>query len=128
VAYLATVSAAGSPHLVPITFAVYEAEIVSIVDHKPKSTGELQRLRNILAHPRVSLLTDNYDEDWHSLWWARADGIAELIPSTAPQYPQLRQLLVGKYPQYQADPPFGHVVHISVERWSGWSAAQDAKG
>ena len=58
VARLATVSAAGAPHLVPVTFAVSPAPgppvVVIAVDHKPKTTVNLRRLRNITATGRVS--------------------------------------------------------------------------
>ncbi len=90
VARLGTVSAAGEPHLVPVTFAVIDAGsavgdppadggaelIVFAVDHKPKSTTALRRLDNIAANPRVAFLVDHYDDDWDRLWWVRADAIA----------------------------------------------------
>ena len=74
VARLATVGGPGSPHLVPVTFAVAGDRIYSAVDAKPKTTRDLRRLRNIRADPRVAVLADHYDEDWSRLWWARADG------------------------------------------------------
>ena len=49
VARLATVSAAGVPHLVPVTFAVIGERIVFAIDDKPKSTTRLRRLDNIAA-------------------------------------------------------------------------------
>lgn len=119
VARLATVGADGAPHVVPVTFAVDGDAIVFAVDHKPKRTVELKRLRNIAANPAVSLLVDHYAEDWSALWWARADGRAEV---RAPGDPALA-LLQAKYPQYARQPPAGPVVVIAVARWSGWSAA-----
>ena len=47
VARLATVSATGQPHLVPVTFAVDGDMIYIAVDHKPKTTTKLRRLANI---------------------------------------------------------------------------------
>ncbi|MFC3983062.1 TIGR03668 family PPOX class F420-dependent oxidoreductase [Streptosporangium jomthongense] len=73
VARLATVSDDGRPHLVPVTFAVVDDVIAIAVDHKPKSTVRLRRLANIAANPQVSLLVDEYDDDWDRLWWVRAD-------------------------------------------------------
>ena len=117
VARLATVSAVGSPHLVPITFAVDVPRLVTAVDGKPKSTTALRRLDNIAANPFVSVLVDEYDEDWTALWWARADGWARVVDDydLAP--------LVARYPQYEGQPPAGPVVVIEVDHWSGWSAA-----
>ncbi len=76
---LATADRDGRPHLVPCTFAVDDAGRVVIgIDGKPKSTLNLRRLRNIGANPQVSLLVDEYAEDWTRLWWTRADGTASI--------------------------------------------------
>ena len=75
VARLATVTPDGSPHVVPIVFAVDGDTIYTAVDGKPKRSRQLQRLANIAAHPRVTVLADRYDEDWSQLWWVRADGV-----------------------------------------------------
>jgi PPOX class probable F420-dependent enzyme len=128
VAHLATVDAAGTPHLVPVTFAVHDGStggIVTAVDHKPKRTPRLRRLDNIAANPAVCLLVDAYDEDWDRLWWVRADGRARI---TAPDQGPARAavaLLQDKYPQYRADPPDGPVIEIAVARWRGWRARAD---
>ena len=58
----------------PVTFAVLGDIIVIAIDHKPKRSMNLKRLRNIADNPRVSLLVDRYDDDWSQLWWVRADG------------------------------------------------------
>src|ERR1019366_5972159 len=76
VARLATVTSAGRPHIVPVTFAVAGDYIYTAVDAKPKATANLQRLRNIRANPQVAVLADHYDDDWTALWWARAAGRA----------------------------------------------------
>ena len=62
VARLATVDAAGRPHLVPLAFAVAGNEIFSAVDAKPKRTTRLRRLENVRANPQVALLADHYDD------------------------------------------------------------------
>ena len=117
VARLATVSSVGSPHLVPFVFALDGTRLISAVDAKPKSTTALRRLDNIAVNPFVSVLVDEYSDDWSHLWWARADGWAAVHESydLAP--------LVARYPQYQADPPAGPVIVIDVDHWSGWSAS-----
>lgn len=116
VARLATVSGDGSPHLVPITFVVDGARLVTAVDHKPKRTTALRRLDNIAANPFVSVLVDEYDDDWAQLWWARADGWGRAHDSYDVA------ALVAKYPQYREQPPSGPVIVIEVDHWSGWSA------
>jgi PPOX class probable F420-dependent enzyme len=118
VARLATVGASGQPHLVPVVFAVTGSTIVIAVDDKPKTTRDLRRLTNIAANPQVSLLVDHYAEDWSTLWWVRADGLATVTPDTAP----VAELVV-KYPQYASARPAGPVVLVDVHTWRGWSAA-----
>jgi PPOX class probable F420-dependent enzyme len=126
VARLATAGGDGAPHLVPITFAVLgAATLVSAVDAKPKRTTALRRLANISANPAVCVLVDHYAEDWSQLWWARADGTARVV---APGFePALRAAaiaaLAARYPPYGERLPEGDLVVITVQRWSGWSAA-----
>ncbi|HWD83938.1 MAG TPA: TIGR03668 family PPOX class F420-dependent oxidoreductase [Kribbella sp.] len=114
---LATVGADLRPHLVPVTYAVHGDELFVAVDQKPKSTTALKRLRNIDAHSEVALLVDEYEEDWTHLWWVRVDGTARVVPSHAVAV----DLLVAKYPQYEADPPAGPVIVIQADEWSGWA-------
>ena len=121
-ARLATVDPAGQPHLVPFVFVVDERSIISVVDHKPKRTRELQRLRNISVHPRVSVLVDHYEEDWSRLWWVRADGQARVVREGA-ELEKCITLLTGSYPQYELNRPQGPAIVIDIERITGWSAS-----
>jgi PPOX class probable F420-dependent enzyme len=117
VARLATVSGDGSPHLVPMVFAVDESRLISAVDDKPKSTTDLRRLDNIAVNPFVSVLVDHYDdENWTQLWWARADGWGRIYD----EYDLTA--LIARYAQYREQPPAGPVIVIEVDHWSGWSA------
>jgi PPOX class probable F420-dependent enzyme len=125
VARLATVRPDGSPHLVPVTFALSPGgdEVVFAVDSKPKTTTHLQRLANIAAEPRVSFLVDHYDDDWTQLWWVRVDGVARLLDEAAEAEARTSSLdaLAAKYPQYRDVPPAGAVVVTRITRWSDWS-------
>lgn len=118
VAHLSTVGIDGSPHLVPMVFAVVGDVIHSAVDGKPKRHTALRRLANIAHEPRVSVLVDHYADDWEQLWWVRADGLARVREESAPGL----AALTAKYPQYQASPPGGPFLEIAVMRWSSWSA------
>jgi PPOX class probable F420-dependent enzyme len=120
VARLATADASGRPHVVPFTFAAAGDLILHAVDHKPKRTTDLRRLRNLRENPRVSVLVDHYDEDWERLWWVRADGEARVIEGEAARAEPVR-LLREKYPQYRELVPAGPVVEIRVTKWSGWA-------
>lgn len=125
VAHLATVDDRGQPHVVPIVFTVVQDSIYFAVDRKPKRTSTgLKRLRNIAANQHVSVLVDHYDDDdWTTLWWARADGVARVV-ATRREAERVIALLAERYPQYRDQPPPGPVVAITVERWSGWSFTQ----
>jgi PPOX class probable F420-dependent enzyme len=121
VARLATTGADGQPHLVPVTFAVDGDLICVAVDHKPKTTVHLRRLRNIRENPRVAVLADHYAADWDTLWWVRADGRASVAP--AEDAIGTLDLLAAKYEQYRDNRPVGPVIIIGVQRWAGWSAS-----
>jgi PPOX class probable F420-dependent enzyme len=125
VARLGTADAQGRPHVVVVTFAVQEDMIYTAVDQKPKSGANLKRLRNVAENPRVTMLADEYSDDWDRLWWVRADGQAAVLTDQRQVAEPLR-LLAGRYWQYREAPPTGPVLAVTVERWSGWAAAPPA--
>jgi PPOX class probable F420-dependent enzyme len=105
---------------VPICFALDGDRIVTAVDHKPKRTTGLRRLRNIEANPRASALVDAYEDDWTRLWWARADGAARAVDPGSPEHRRAVELLGERYHQYREQPPEGPAIVLSVSHWSGW--------
>jgi PPOX class probable F420-dependent enzyme len=122
VARLGTADARGRPHVVVVTFAVEGDTIYTAVDHKPKSGTNLRRLRNVAENPWVTMLADDYSDDWDALWWVRADGRAVILADQRQMAAPLR-LLADRYWQYRLAPPPGPVIAVAVERWSGWAAA-----
>ena len=117
---LATVRSDGTPHLVPICFAVVGDTVVSAVDEKPKTTRRLQRLANVEANPAVTLLVDHYDEAWSEVWWARVDGRARVVED-GPERNAAVAALRAKYEQYERVGIAGAAVVIDSDRWSGWA-------
>jgi PPOX class probable F420-dependent enzyme len=117
---LATVRPDGRPHVVPVCFAADGDRVVSIVDDKPKRTARLARLGNVRMHPAVSLIVDEYDDDWSRLWWVRADGSAVVVEGGA-DHERAVVALATKYAQYREVRPSGAALVITVERWSGWA-------
>lgn len=116
---LATVDERGRPHLVVTTFALAGDLIHMAVDHKPKRTRELKRLRNIAGNPWVSVLADHYEDDWRRLWWVRADGRARVTDD--PEWlRRTADLLARRYPQYRERRPQGPAIVVEVRRWVGW--------
>jgi PPOX class probable F420-dependent enzyme len=102
VARLATVDAAGRPHIVPICYAYDGSRFFSAVDEKPKRVGPdmLRRLVNIRANPRICLILDEYDEDWSRLRFVIIHGTAGIEPAGA-DHKRAVNLLRKKYPQYR---------------------------
>jgi PPOX class probable F420-dependent enzyme len=131
---LGTAGADGVPHLVPVTFALLrdgeDDVVVTAVDHKPKRTRRLRRLRNIAERPAVTLLADEYGPDWTSLWWVRADATAEVLEGDPrderDRYRSAVEALAARYPQYRGRPPDGPVIRAVVRRWTGWAASGPA--
>jgi PPOX class probable F420-dependent enzyme len=123
IASLGTTRESGSPHLVPITFAVDGETVYSMVDRKPKTTTALRRLANIAANPEVSLLVDNYEDDWTGLWWVRVDGSASVSDDVA-TVTAARTLLQSKYQQYSDQPPDGPAISIAITGVTWWEWAR----
>lgn len=105
----------------PVTFVAWHDVVVIAVDHKPKISTNLKRLRNIEATGRVALLVDEYDDtDWTRLWWVRVDGTARVIEDEAERSP-LTERLRERYQQYRENPPSGPVIYVSIDAVRGWA-------
>ena len=102
VARMATVDAAGSPHVVPICYAYDGSRLYSAVDEKPKrvKANRLKRLVNIEGNARTCLIIDEYDEDWSRLRFVMIHGTAEIAQAGAEHLHALN-LLRQKYHQYR---------------------------
>ena len=120
VARLATVGADGTVHLVPFCYAVVDGRLVSAVDHKPKRHARLQRLADIAATGRASVLVDHYDDDWTQLWWIRVGGAAAEEPAGSALDGRARAALAAKYHQYRSQPPAGPVWWVALDAVQWW--------
>jgi PPOX class probable F420-dependent enzyme len=121
VATLATVSANGRPHLVPVVFALDGIDVVTAVDGKPKKGTVLARIENIVRDSRVTLLAHFYEEDWSKLWWVRVDGRASL-EEKGEAFARALNSLRDRYPQYESVDLTGPVIRITVESTTTWEA------
>jgi len=121
---LATADATGQPLVVPVCYAL-DADgrhLYSAIDAKPKRTRQLRRLRNIAANPRVSLVVDEYDEDWTRLRYVIVEGHADVL-TEGDEFSRAVDRLVAKYPQYRqlALPrDSGAVIRITANRVLAW--------
>jgi PPOX class probable F420-dependent enzyme len=106
VGHLATADAAGTPHVVPVCFALLDGTVYSVLDAKPKRIPgrSLRRVRNVLANPRAALVVDTYDEDWTRLGYVLVTGTTRLLEPSDPEHAPALAALRAKYPQYRAMP------------------------
>jgi PPOX class probable F420-dependent enzyme len=125
---LATVGQDGAVHLVPFCFAIVAGLIVSAVDHKPKRTVRLQRVRDIESSGRATVLVDHYEEDWSRLWWIRVAGRAGVHERGSDVDVAARRALVEKYAPYAGREPVGPVYSIAIDEVSAWRGDQAAAG
>jgi PPOX class probable F420-dependent enzyme len=121
VARLATLDPDGRPHLVPIVFVLAGETLYSAVDAKPKRSRTLRRIENARARPDVTVLVDEYDEDWRRLWWVRLRGRARVLDG-GEEAARAIELLTAKYEQYRAEPPGPPVLAVDIVEWRGWQA------
>jgi len=123
VARLATVRPDGSPHLVPIVFALERDTLCFAVDEKPKRSARLQRIANLEHEPRASAMVDAYDEDWSRLWWVRVDGRTDIVVEGS-GLERIQRALAAKYVGYRDRPPPGPAVTLRIEHWRFWPEDQ----
>ena len=122
---LATAGADGRPLVVPICYVFDGARIYSAVDAKPKRTRELRRLRNVAENPLVSLVVDEWDEDWTRLRYVIVEGRADVLSDGA-EFGRAVDLLVAKYPQYRTlglSRESGAVIRVTPDRILSWKYA-----
>ena len=122
VARLATADRAGRPLVVPVCFVFDGDRLYSAVDAKPKRTRQLRRLANIAENAHVSLVADQYDEDWTRLCYVMVEGTAKVLTSGA-EFTRAIDRLVEKYAQYRAmglDRDSGSVIRITPDRILSW--------
>ena len=124
VAHMATIGAGGFPHIVPVCFAYDGSAFYTPLDLKPKRVPpqSLARVRNILRDSRVSLIVDEYIEDWKALWYILVRGNAALLQEGCERAEALRQLR-EKYPQYAAGhllPENATLIRIAPTSFVAW--------
>ena len=121
VARLATAEAAGSPHVVPVCYALIGATVYFTIDEKPKKAPtRLKRLTNLRINPRAALVVDRYDEDWSQLGWVMVQGAAEILLEGT-EHDQAQAALRARYPQLatmriEALP----VVAVRIDHATSW--------
>ncbi|MEO7020798.1 MAG: TIGR03668 family PPOX class F420-dependent oxidoreductase [Ktedonobacteraceae bacterium] len=102
VARLATSDADGHPSVVPVCYAFDGQHFYTPLDEKPKSVAvhQLKRVHNIEARHEVSLLIDQYADDWSQLGYILIYGRAEIVLPGHVLHTQALPLLRERYIQY----------------------------
>ncbi len=125
VAHLATADQYARPHVVPVVFVWLEPHLYTPLDRKPKRDDNwhaLRRVRNIETNGRVSVVVDEYGEDWTKLRYVLLEGTAEILES-GDERDRAAAELEAKYPQYRELPLAGRpIVRITIEKRTDWSA------
>ncbi len=103
VARMATADKMGRPLVVPICYAYDGMYLYTPIDKKPKRVpvDGLKRVRNISENPNVSVVIDEYQEDWTRLGYVIIHGRAEII-KRGEEYLRSLRLLCERYPQYKS--------------------------
>lgn len=113
---VATVSSKGELHVVPVCYVLDDGNIYFATDYGAK------KVRNLKENRRISMIIDQYFEDWSKLKGILIQGEAELI-ERGPEFAKIRDLLHKKYPQYM-DMPIKEeeclIVKIKPSRVSRW--------
>jgi PPOX class probable F420-dependent enzyme len=124
VARLATIDSEFKPHLVPVVFVFNGNHFFIPVDEKRKTAKpeKLKRIRNIQDNPNVTLLIDEYSEDWTKLAFVMIQGKAS-VATKEEENIQVRQAykkLMIKYLQYQKVGLGERCIIITPKKVASW--------
>jgi PPOX class probable F420-dependent enzyme len=119
---LATADRAGTPHVVPVCYAIADRAAYIAIDEKPKNRAKpLKRERNILENPQAALVVDRYDDDWTRLGWIMLRGRAELIEPGNAEHASAIALCRTRYPQLRTMRLEGlPVIALRIDRIASW--------
>lgn len=108
VSRVATASADGVPHLVPVCH-VLAGEKLYI-----GSGDDGAKVRNLRGNPRITVTVDVYSDHWADLRGVMIQGRARLI-ERGPRFRRARDLLYAKYPQYRTEAALSPSDSVIIE-------------
>ena len=108
VARVATVGAAGMPHLVPVCQMLLGGKIYFASGKRGR------KVLNLRDNPKLALTVDLYSDDWARLQGVMVQGTARVIERGS-RFRSLRRRLYAKYPQYPREAALGEADSIIVE-------------
>jgi PPOX class probable F420-dependent enzyme len=128
VARLATVDSECKPHLIPVVFVFDNYSYFIPIDEKTKRSRpeKLKRAKNIQQNSNVTLLIDDYNENWRKLYFIMIQGKASIIGGKQLEQNELlllekaHKLLSDKYHQYQKIGIGEYVIMIIPQKVITW--------
>jgi len=128
VARLATVDSECKPHLIPVVFVFDNYSYLIPIDEKTKRSRpeKLKRAKNIQQNSNVTLLIDDYNENWRKLYFIMIQGKASIIGGKQLEQNELlllekaHKLLFDKYLQYQKIGIGEYVIMIIPQKVITW--------
>ena len=126
VARLATIAEDNTPLVVPICYVFDGQRVYSPIDEKPKSVpaDQLKRVRNIKANPAVTLVIDDYSENWNELRYVLLVGAAKIIlpGDESAEHRRAVEQLREKYIQYRRmeidNRPIIRILITRIKQWT----------
>ncbi len=108
---IATVRPDGDPHVIPVC-PVFDGESAVYVDLDPDSVSG----RAVVAHPRVAVDIDDYDDDWSKLRRVLLHCRVEVV--TGEEQDRAWEQIRRKFPQYTTvDWQPRLTLALRIERW-----------
>jgi len=124
VARLATVDQKSHPYVVPVVFVFHENSFFIPLDEKVKTVNarKLKRVKNIEKNPNVTLLIDEYQNDWKKLFFLMIHGKATVIDGkNSKLMDKIHKLLISKYPQYKKIGVGNSCIKINPTKVTFWN-------
>jgi PPOX class probable F420-dependent enzyme len=117
VARMATVSADGRTHNVPISPVLDGGSLLIATDTSSR------KVRNLEANPRLTLVFDEYSEMWDLLRGVVLEATARIVRD-GEEFTRGRALLYEKYRQYESESPIESgssvILVVTPERVTSW--------
>lgn len=108
VARVATVGAAGVPHLVPVCQILLGGKVYFASGKKGR------KVLNLRANPKLALTVDLYSDDWDQIQGVMVQGTTRVI-ERGPRFRSLRRRFYGKYPQYPREAALSESDSVILE-------------
>ena len=105
---VATVSAEGVPHVVPVCHVLAGRKLYF------GSGNDATKVRNVKSNPRITVTVDEYSDHWAGLKGVMLQGHARLI-ERGPAFTRIRDLLYEKYPPYPKEAALATSDSVIVE-------------